>query len=122
MKLCVPTLGHGGLEEQVSPHFGRAPTFTLVDLETQDVRVLPNVSEHMGGLGTPPEHLVKERVQVMLCSNLGPRAVDMFQNFGIEVYVGAEGSVREAIQLWKKGMLQQATDENACKEARHRLW
>ncbi len=26
MKLCIPTLGNGGLDDVVSEHFGRAPT------------------------------------------------------------------------------------------------
>ena len=30
VKICVPTLGQGGLDDYVSSHFGRAPTFTTV--------------------------------------------------------------------------------------------
>jgi predicted Fe-Mo cluster-binding NifX family protein len=30
MKLCIPTLGNGGLDDFVSEHFGRALTFTVV--------------------------------------------------------------------------------------------
>jgi predicted Fe-Mo cluster-binding NifX family protein len=119
MKVCVPTMGDKGLEEIVSGHFGRAPTFTIVDLETNDVRIVPNKSEHMGGMGKPPEKLVQEGVHVMLCSGLGPRAINMFENYGIEVFVGAQGTVRDTIELWRAGRMQMATDENACKEHRH---
>ena len=119
MKVCVPTIGERGLDESVSEHFGRAPTFTIIDLNTNEVKVLQNTSEHMGGSGYPPQIMADAGVDTMLCSGLGPRAIQMFEQFGIEVYVGACGTVKEAIQGWQAGKLQVATDENACKIHRH---
>ena len=103
----------------MSPHFGRAPTFTLYDTVTENVEVVNNISEHMGGVGKPPEMLQEHNVEVMLCSGLGPRAIDMFESYGIRVFVGASGTVRDTIDLWKEGILQEATDETACKMHRH---
>ena len=119
MRLCVPTMGNNGLNEMVSLHFGRAPTFTIVDTETNDVKTIPNQSDHMGGYGKPPEQLSQVGVDVMLCSGLRPRAIHMFEGYGIEVYVGASGSVKDTIELWKENRLAMATDENACREHRH---
>jgi predicted Fe-Mo cluster-binding NifX family protein len=36
----------------------------------------------------------------------------------IDVLVGAEGTVRNAIEAWQQGRLMEATDENPCKEHR----
>lgn len=119
MKICIPTLGKKGLEEEISEHFGRAPTFTIVDLETNLVKVVENRSEHFGGMGKPPEIIAMERVDAVLCAGLGPRAIQMFEQKGIMVYVGAFGTVRETIQAFQNGLLQPATDENACKQHRH---
>lgn len=119
VKISIPTMGHRGLEEYVSEHFGRAPTFTIVDLKTHEVNVIPNTSQHMGGKGYPPEIMARQGVEVMICSGLGPRAIDFFERLGIEVYIGAHGTVREAIKEWQAGKLQMATDENACKAHRH---
>jgi len=116
MKVCVPTLGYDGWEEKVGGHFGRVPTYTTIDTETNEVRVIENTSEHMGGEGYPPEILAKEGVEVMHCSGLGRRAIGLFEQFGIMVYIGASGTVRDALEMWKKGLLQPATDENACRE------
>jgi predicted Fe-Mo cluster-binding NifX family protein len=109
----------GGLDDLVSDHFGRAPTFTVLDLDSNEVLVVRNRSEHMGGLGKPPEHIAKTGAKIMLCSGLGPRAIDMLQSFGIEVFVGASGTAKDAIQMWRDGKLQQATYDAACKEHRH---
>ena len=119
VKVCVPTMGNNGLKEYVSEHFGRAPTFTIVDLSTNEVKIIPNTSEHMGGIGKPPELIAGAQVDVMLCSGLGPRAIQMFEQQGVEVFVGARGTVKEAIKAWKEGRLQEATDANACKMHRH---
>lgn len=119
-RVSLPTMGHRGFDEDVSEHLGRSPTFTIVNLETNEVKVLPNTSQHMGGSGYPPQIISDANVDVMLCSGLGPKAIKMFEQLGIEVYVGAHGKVREAIQAWQASKLQVATDENACKMHRHR--
>lgn len=51
MKVCIPTYGKSGLNDQVNEHFGRAPTFTIVDTDNMEVKVIENRSEHMGGSG-----------------------------------------------------------------------
>jgi predicted Fe-Mo cluster-binding NifX family protein len=119
MKIVMPTLGKSGLSEEISPHFGRAPTFTIYDTETEDIDIVENTSDHMGGVGKPPLLLREHGANVMLCSGLGPKAVHMFESFGIRVYVGASGTVQDTIDLWNEGILQEATDENACKMHRH---
>ena len=119
MKVCVPTMNQGGVDDTVSPHFGRAPTFTIVDTETKEVELLPNTSEHMGGIKLAPEIVSEAGAQIMLCSGLGSRAIQMFEQFGIEVFVGAAGTAKDMISAWKAGLLHEATDENACREHRH---
>ena len=116
MKICIPTMGKRGLDDSVGEHFGRVPTYTIVDLETDEVKVVPNVSHHMGGQGDPPEIMVREGVNVMVCQGLGRRAISMFEGFGITVYIGAIGTVRDAVAAFKQDMLQKATVDDACGE------
>ncbi len=121
MKICIPTMGNRGLDEFVSEHFGRAPTFTVVDMETKEVKVISNTGEHFGGVKVGPDVILEgdADVEVMLCSGLGPRAIGMFEQFGIEVYVGASGMVKDVIRAFQAGMLHEAMDADACKEHRH---
>ena len=103
MKVCIPTMGNRGLDEQVGEHFGRVPTYTIVDTETKEVNIIDNTSEHTGGSGYPPDIIAKTGTDAMLCSGLGRRAVAMFEDLGIMVYVGANGTVRDALLMWKEG-------------------
>lgn len=116
MKVCIPTMGNRGLDEQVGEHFGRVPTYTVVDTETQEVTVIDNTSEHMGGRGYPPEIIANTGTQAMLCAGLGRRAIAMFEELGIMVYVGANGTVKDTLSMFNEGQLQPATDENACRQ------
>ncbi len=116
MKVCIPTMGNAGLTDQVGEHFGRVPTYTIVDTETSAVHVVDNTSEHMGGTGYPPEIIKGHGAEVMLCSGLGRRAIMLFEEMGIMVYIGARGTVAAAIEDWKDNKLQAATDANACQQ------
>jgi predicted Fe-Mo cluster-binding NifX family protein len=114
MKVCVPTNGENGLDDIVGEHFGRVPTYTIVDLDTNEVKVVQNTSEHMGGVGYPPEIMEREGVNVLVCRGLGKRAISMFAATGIDVYIGASGTVKDAISAFQQGLLQKAGFGDAC--------
>ena len=116
MKICVPTTGEKGLDDPIGEHFGRVPTYTIVDLDTNAVKIIPNVSQHMGGQGYPPEIMAKEGVNVMVCRGLGRRAISMFSELNIDVYIGASGTVKDAIAAFKEGRLQKASEGDACSQ------
>jgi len=120
MKLCIPSMGDRGLDEQVGEHFGRVPFYTMVDSETEKADVVPNESGHMGGSGYPAEILGNMGINVMLCGGLGRRAIMMFEERGIMVYVGATGTVRDVVDAYKNNKLEAATDENACAQHAYR--
>jgi len=114
MKICIPTIGKKGLDDSVGEHFGRVPTYTIINLETNEVKVVPNISHHMGGQGNPPDIMAREGVNAMVCQGLGRRAIAMFEELGIEVYIGASGTVQDAIAAFKEGKLQKAGESDAC--------
>jgi len=107
MKLCIPTAGGGGLDEQVGEHFGRVPVYTIYDTVTGQVEILSNESEHMGGVGLPAEHLAQAGVDVVVCASLGRRAIALLSESGIEVASGASGTAREAVRAWEEGNLRE---------------
>lgn len=119
MKISIPSMGKSGLEDQVGQHFGKVLNYIIYDTESGEVSVLPNTSEHNGGVGLPPELMAKNGVNVMLCGGLGIKAVSMFEQYGIDVFVGAQGTIQDALNAWKEGKLQNANPENACTSHDH---
>ncbi|MEF8874737.1 MAG: NifB/NifX family molybdenum-iron cluster-binding protein [Candidatus Thermoplasmatota archaeon] len=119
MKVAIPTMGESGFDEKISGHFGRCRTFAIYDTEEEDLNFIPNNSKHMGGKGNPPELLAEENVDVMLCGNLGRKAVNLFEELGIDVYCGAKGTVDDALDSWDEDGLEEASVSDACEEGRH---
>ncbi|MBS3787065.1 NifB/NifX family molybdenum-iron cluster-binding protein [Candidatus Bipolaricaulota bacterium] len=114
MRVCFPTEGNAGLEERVGEHFGRVPTYTIVDTESDDVEIISNDSTHQGGKGLPANLLAQEGVDVMICSGLGRKAINLFEEHGIEVCIGAGGRVKEALEEWRNDHLKSASQSDAC--------
>ncbi len=118
MRVCFPTAGSGGVDDHIGEHFGRVPTYTIFDTDTEDVEVVDNRSEHRGGKGLPPDFLADENIDVLVCSGLGKKAIDLLNDHGIEVHVGASGEVREAIKEWQSGSLKEADEADACRRGK----
>jgi predicted Fe-Mo cluster-binding NifX family protein len=109
----------GGLDDNLSDHFGMAPTFTIFDTETKQVEIHANTSDHAGGTGKPPEQIKKLNADVVVCRGLGPNAVRMLDGYGIAVFSGASGSAKDAVDMYLSKKLSKATEETACKNHHH---
>lgn len=106
-RIAVATEGRKGLEDTVSPIFGRANTFTIVDVDDEgikDVRVLENpaVSYKYGAGPIVVKMLVDEGVNMVLATELGPGASTLLEQhnvttFTVEPGIGVEESVRKAL-------------------------
>jgi len=46
MKICIPTQDDLGLESQLFSHFGSAPFFTIVEVDSGDLQVMGNLGLH----------------------------------------------------------------------------
>lgn len=115
-RVCVPTVGTGGLDAHVGEHFGRVPTYTIFDTETQNVEIVSNTSEHAGGSGLPADILAGLGIDVLLCRGAGRRALDILGTNGIEVCIGMDGTAGDAIKRWTSGGLASATAGDACQQ------
>jgi predicted Fe-Mo cluster-binding NifX family protein len=118
MKIVVPTDGREGLEDKVAGHFGRCNTYTFLDEHGNVVEIIANTSEHMGGKGLPPELMKNHGAGVLLCRGLGPRALGLCGELGIEVYVCEAETVKEIFGMWKSGRIERAGSEDVCEEHR----
>ena len=105
-KVTLPAKGND-LNAQISEYFGRAPYFIIYDVNRKVFWTIPNpfVNEaHAVGLrvGTM---LVKKRVGVIVCKNIGPEPIKKFNDSKIKVYIGAEGTVADGIKQYKNNHL-----------------
>lgn len=115
MKILVPT--NDGVN--VAEHFGRCESYMVLNEKSQITGEIKNTSEHMGGKGLPPELMRDNKANVLLCKDLGMRALSLCNEYGIKVYTSQSKTIKEIFDLWKKGKLKEACQENACSHGEH---
>jgi len=104
MKICVTSEG-GNLDSKVDPRFGRCQYFIVVDTDSLEFEAVGNPNtESMGGAGIQSAQLVSSKqVKAVVTGNVGPNAFQTLQAAGIEIFTGASGTIKEAIEKYKKG-------------------
>jgi len=110
MKICITSEG-GNLDSKVDPRFGRCQYFIIADTDTLEFEAVrnPNI-ESMGGAGIQSAQLVaSKQIKAVVTGNVGPNAFQTLQAAGIEVFTGASGTVKEAIEKYKKGEFKAAS-------------
>lgn len=108
MRIAISTDG-----EFVSAHFGRCPTFTLVDIENGKVTKRTEVANPGHQPGAIPEFLHKKGANCIVAGGMGARATSFFDEYSIKTIVGISGKIDEVIEQLKKGTLEGG--ESLCK-------
>ena len=109
MKIAVSSTGKD-LDSDVSSTFGRCPYFIIAEIEDKKIKMseaIENTSaDQTGGAGISAAQIVAEKdVNAVISGNVGPRALEVFRQFNIEIYSGS-GSVNEVLQKFIDGELQ----------------
>jgi predicted Fe-Mo cluster-binding NifX family protein len=105
MKLMVSATGHN-LDAEVDPRFGRAACFLLVDPKTMEYEVVENTQnlEAAQGAGIQAAaHVARHNPEAVLTGHCGPKAFETLKSAGVAVCVGARGTVREAVEAFRRG-------------------
>lgn len=101
MRIAISTDG-----DSVSPHFGRCPSFTIVDIEDSNIirkETIDNPGHHPGFL---PQFLRERDVNYIIAGGMGQRAVQLFAQQGIEIIVGVSGTIDDVIRKIANGTLE----------------
>jgi predicted Fe-Mo cluster-binding NifX family protein len=114
MKVAVSASGPT-LDSEVDPRFGRCPFLLVVETEGMVSELLENPALRApGGAGIQAAQAVAERgVKAVITGNCGPNAYEALSAAGIEVAVGASGSVRQAVEAYRQGRLRPAGGPSA---------
>jgi len=105
-KIAFSSQDNLGLDGQMSGHFGRCPFYTLVDVEDgkiQNVSVVENPFYNSHEPGQVPAFIHTQNADVMIAGGMGPMAINLFNNYGIEVVTGYMGTVSDVLNAYLKG-------------------
>jgi len=110
MRIAITARGEQ-MQSPVDPRFGRAKWFVVIDTETGAFEAVDNKKsfDAAQGAGIQAGRNVAElRVEAVITGNVGPKAFATLKAAGIDVFIGAEGTVREALDRFAAGTLESA--------------
>lgn len=110
MKIGICSLGPN-LDSPISPVFGRALYFLIVNPATEEFKVIANSAlKASQGAGVEASQIViSQRVKAVICGNFGPNAFSILKMAGVKIYSDLFGlTVKEVISKYKKGELKEA--------------
>jgi predicted Fe-Mo cluster-binding NifX family protein len=112
-RIIVPSENKDGINSLVAAHFGRAPFYTIVELDAKkqviEAKTQPNTGEHMGGSGHPHETLIDMEPNYIIASAMGMGGIISFKNAGINVLKAEGTTVKEVINNFQTGALKELT-------------
>jgi predicted Fe-Mo cluster-binding NifX family protein len=124
MKVAVSTTS-GGLDDKVSDVFGRAVSFTIVDVEDGEIKnfeiVRNDFAVRGGGAGVAvSQFLIDKGVNAVITGNVGPNALAVLSSAGVKVYRGSGLTVKDAVEKLVRGELEEITSPSQPKMGRWR--
>ncbi len=113
MKIAISSSGTE-LSSQVDQRFGRCSYFLIIDTETNKFEVFPNsaVSASNGAGIQAAKNLVKKGINAIISGNIGPNAFEVLKAENVEIISEYKGTVKEAIEFFKKGNYSRASSHN----------
>jgi predicted Fe-Mo cluster-binding NifX family protein len=114
MQIAVTSQGTN-LDSLVDSRFGRAKHFLLVDTDTMQATAHDNAQNLNApqGAGVQAAQAIHDLgADSVVTGNVGPKAFKTLQAAGVAIYLGASGTVREAIEQFRSGRLQMADGAN----------
>jgi len=106
----VVTSDSAGLDAPASPVFGRCRSYVFVETETMEAETVENPAMNAaGGAGIQAAQFVVEQgAEAVITGNVGPNAYNVFRAADVPVYLLEGGTVRDAVEAFKKDQLSRA--------------
>ena len=113
MKIAVSASGKD-LDAPTDPRFGRCAYFLIVDADDMKFEAYDNENASLaGGAGIQSaQFVVSKGAEVVITGHVGPNALRVFSEAGVQLFTGQTGTVRQAIDDYKTGRLTSMNEAN----------
>ncbi|MBK8010444.1 MAG: NifB/NifX family molybdenum-iron cluster-binding protein [Deltaproteobacteria bacterium] len=115
MNLCIPIRHDEGLDSRVSPHFGSAPAFMVVDVDSKMHQTIANAQKHHEhGQCSPFEVLLGHSIDAIAVGGIGAGALSKLLAANIPVYMTKHATVDEVVEAYKLNGLRRLDPNDTC--------
>lgn len=115
MKICFPVQQDEGMGSTVYNHFGSAPIFMVVDMDTNTLSSINNQDQHHAhGACNPMKALDNQNVDAIVVGGIGAGALTRLNQMGITVHRSQAATIQENIALLASKSLPVLTVQGCC--------
>lgn len=108
MRVAFPTNDRATVEE----HFGHAKEFAFANVKEGKVVSTDYLTPPPHEPGVIPAFVGEKKATVIITGGMGGMAINLFKQQGIDVILGAKGTINETLQTYIQGEL--ASTGSAC--------
>ena len=112
-KIALSADDKNGLDGEMSMHFWRCPAYLVASItddnqiDKTEVVENPYFGQHVPG--QVPTFINSLGVNAIIAGGMGPKAIEMFQGFGIDVVTGVGGKVGNVLRAYLDGKISGAS-------------
>lgn len=118
MKIIVPTNEDKGLLSKMGAHFGKAPFYTIVEIDNKEiinVEVVKNQGHANGGCSNAVANILSFNPDALIVVGIGPNPASGFLNAGLNVFVDKESLIlEESINKFIENQLPKISINGTC--------
>jgi len=113
MRVAISSNGES-LESSIDPRFGRSQYYIIYNTDDDTYESIGNTSRQAtGGAGIQAaQDISNTGVEAVITTNIGPNAYRVLEAAKIKVYSGVTGSVKKAVEDFKKGSFDTTSSPN----------
>lgn len=115
MKICFPVSEAKGIESEVFGHFGSAPAFLVVEMESNTITMVNNKDQHHShGACNPLKAMGNQQVDAIVVGGIGAGALSRLNQLGIKVFQAQAATIKENIAILMKQNLPEFSTSHCC--------
>jgi predicted Fe-Mo cluster-binding NifX family protein len=114
LRIAITSKGKD-MDAEVDPRFGRARYLIVVDTESGAFQALDNLEGLNAAQGAgiqAGQAVANSGAEALITGNCGPKAFSVLSSAGVKVYIGADGTVKQALDAHEAGELSLAEAPN----------
>lgn len=104
-------------KNMVTEHFGHCESFSIFEVENNEIIKSESIKNPGHKPGFLPNFLNDLGVNVIISGGMGGGAIEIFNEKGIEVIIGAQGNAKTIVEKYLQGMLK--STGSVCHEHKH---
>jgi len=112
--IAIPLKDNNGMDSHVNEHFSRSPFFMIYLDSEKEHKIIENSAAFTPGHEGTIDLLKQNDVESILCSGIGPGALDYAQELKMRVCFGRAKSVGELLEMNDRGELEDVIDGSPC--------